>query len=90
MGRPCTNIHACHQAGRRKVDPLVSRQTCGTHGLYNCRHDCIFFLQPTTGCILDGDSSDQGMIWKKADTQSLSKPSTTRRYSSPQGTRGTA
>jgi hypothetical protein len=82
MGRVCTNIEACHQAARRKVGPLVSRQASGTHGSYNSRHDCIFFLQPASGCILDGAASDQRRIWKKVGIagrlHSLSIPSSTR------------
>jgi hypothetical protein len=52
----------CHQAGRRKVDPLVSRQASGTHGSYNSRHDCIsciFALQPETGSNLNGAGPDE-------------------------------
>jgi hypothetical protein len=66
MGRGCTNIDACHQAGRRVVDPLVSRQT---HGSYYSRHDCIFSAAslctslniPETGPTKEGSGRKQSL-----------------------------
>jgi hypothetical protein len=52
-GTSCANIDACHQAGRRKVDPRVSRPTART-----TVDTTAYSLQHHTGNI-DGASPDQ-------------------------------